>query len=309
MSHQSANLDTAPTLTREFVVNACRRAIAECLAELRRNSPDGRSAAEVYHSPEAEAAKQEILRVGRKLWQRQYVDGNGGNISYRLTERFVLATPTLVSKGDLLAEEIAMVDMENRQLCGSLPCTSEIKLHLEIYQAESRARAVLHCHPSYATAHAIAGAAPQGDLLPEQEIFVGPVVVTPYETPGSEGVSRSVLPYIHEHNTILLGNHGVVCWADTVTHAEWFAEVVETYCKTLSLARQINPSLTSLPPHKVDELLATKSRLGLPDPRLPKIARAALEPLASMAPADLSAADEQRLVEALAEKVIAALAR
>ena len=38
---------------------------------------------DLFTSPEAEAVKEEICHVGRKLWQRAYVDGNGGNISYR----------------------------------------------------------------------------------------------------------------------------------------------------------------------------------------------------------------------------------
>src|SRR5665647_2334894 len=40
----------------------------------------------LFHSPEAELIKAEIVAVGKKLWQRMYVDGNGGNISYRLTK-------------------------------------------------------------------------------------------------------------------------------------------------------------------------------------------------------------------------------
>ncbi|MGH9616576.1 MAG: class II aldolase/adducin family protein [Acidobacteriaceae bacterium] len=66
---------------------------------------------------------------------------------------------------------------------------------------------------------------------PEQEVFVGPVALAPYETPGTQAFAETVLPYVKNHNTILLTNHGVVCWADTVTHAEWYVEVVDTYCK------------------------------------------------------------------------------
>ena len=61
---------------------------------------------ELFHSPAAEAIKAEIVNIGRKLWQRMYVDGNGGNISYRLTPDAVLCTPTLVSKSDLRPEDL-----------------------------------------------------------------------------------------------------------------------------------------------------------------------------------------------------------
>lgn len=110
---------------------------------------------------------------------------------------------------------------------------------------------------------------PQGNLVPEQEVFIGPVVLAPYETPGTVEFARTVLPVVRQHNTILLANHGIVCWADTVTHAEWYAEVIETYCKTVMIASQLKSPLSEIPPNKVDELLEIKKRLGLPDARLP----------------------------------------
>jgi len=60
---------------------------------------------------------------------------------------------------------------------------------------------------------------------------------------GHAGICRDVLPYVHEHNTILLKNHGVVCWADTVTHAEWLCEIMDTYCRTYLIAKQIGEPL------------------------------------------------------------------
>ncbi len=57
--------------------------------------------------------------MGRKLWMRQFVDGNGGNISYRIGPNEVLCTPTLVSKFDLTPEDICLVDLEGNQIAGS----------------------------------------------------------------------------------------------------------------------------------------------------------------------------------------------
>ncbi len=212
--------------------------------------------------------KEEIVRVGRKLWERQYVDGNGGNISVRISPHYVLCTPTLCSKGDLRVEDLSLVDLNNYQICGDRPQTSEILLHLEIYKAVPSAKAVIHCHPPYATAHAVAGVVPPGNLIPEQEVFVGPLALAPYETPGTHAFAKTVLPYVKNHNTILLANHGIVCWADTVTHAEWYVEVVDTYCKTIMIASQLGQKLNEIPPDKIADLLALKKSLGLPDPRL-----------------------------------------
>jgi L-fuculose-phosphate aldolase len=144
-----------------FISDILRKALMDCLV-----TDGGASASEeplrLFDSPFANRIKEEIVKVGRKLWERQYVDGNGGNISARLSSKYVVCTPTLCSKGDLRVEDLSLVDIENRQICGNRAQTSEILLHIEIYKAVPSAQAVIHCHPPYATAHAIAGVVPQG---------------------------------------------------------------------------------------------------------------------------------------------------
>ena len=224
-------------------------------------------AAQLFHSAEAEAIKAEICAVGKKLWQRQYVDGNGGNISYRIGPDAVICTPTLLSKADLTPEDLCLVDLEGNQIAGTRPRTSEIFLHLEIYKAVPEAKAAVHCHPPHATAYAITGRVPPSRIIPEFEVFIGKVAISPYETPGTPAFAETVLPYVKQHNTVLLANHGIVCWADTVTHAEWYAEVVDTYCWTLMLAAQLGAPLSYISPEKTSDLLSIKKRLGLPDVR------------------------------------------
>jgi L-fuculose-phosphate aldolase len=255
-------------IDHESIASIVRRAVLDCLAANRSKQMAPDDPIHIFTSPEANALKEEIVRVGRKLWERQYVDGNGGNISVRLSPHYVLCTPTLCSKGDLRVEDLSLVDLDNYQICGDRPQTSEILLHLEIYKAVPKARAVIHCHPPYATAHAVAGVIPQGNLIPEQEVFVGPVALAPYETPGTHAFAKTVLPFVKNHNTILLANHGIVCWADTVTHAEWYVEVVDTYCKTVMIASQLSSKLNEISPDKIADLLAIKKKMGLPDPRL-----------------------------------------
>jgi L-fuculose-phosphate aldolase len=251
------------------------REVAQALAEALR-TPRGEeiSPLAVASSFEADALRAEILRVGRKLWERQYVDGNGGNISVRLGPEYVLCTPTMLSKGDMEPADICLADLDGNILAGDRSRTSELLLHLEIYKANAQARAVVHCHPPYATAFAMTGTAPPNGLISEYEMFVGPVAVAPYETPGTQAFAETVIPFVEEHNTILLTNHGVVCWSDTATHAEWLVEIVETYCKKYLIAKQIGEPLKFIPDSKIEEILAFKRRLGYPDARLGRPAQA-----------------------------------
>ncbi len=293
------------------VSSIVRRAVSECIASFKSPDPGPTASGttdadawEIFRSPAAQVIKEEIVLTGKKLWERQYVDGNGGNISARFAGNFVICTPTLCSKHDLSVESLCLVDLENRHICGSSRPTSEILLHLEIYKAVAAAKGVVHCHPPYATAHAIAGVVPPLNLIPEQEVFVGPVALSPYETPGTLAFAQTVLPFVQKHNTIFLANHGIVCWGDTVTHAEWYVEVVDTYCKTVLIARQLGVKINEIPPAKIDDLLAIKKKLGLPDPRL------AAEP-DSAAPANLPSSSRplreeeiDQLVSALTSQVM-----
>ncbi len=209
---------------------------------------------------------REIKRVGRKLWLRQYVDGSGGNISARLSPESIICTASLCGKGDLTLGDFAVVDMDGRQISGIKPPSSEILLHLEIYKNVPEARAVIHCHPPHAMAFAITGSIPQAGMVPEYEVFIGDVALIPYETPGTMEFAALAGAHVKNRNMLLLQNHGTVCWADTVTHAEWMVEVFDAYCRALILASHLNRGLAPIPKYKLAALREIRKKLGLPCP-------------------------------------------
>ena len=94
----------------------------------------------VFTRPKPRPSRRKYAPWARKLWMRQFVDGNGGNISYRIGPNEVICTPTLVSKFDLTPEDLSLVDLEGNQIAGTKPRTSEIFLHLEIYKAVPEAK-------------------------------------------------------------------------------------------------------------------------------------------------------------------------
>jgi L-fuculose-phosphate aldolase len=114
----------------------------------------------------------------------------------------------------------------------------------------------------------VTGTLPPNGYAAEYEYFVGPAALAPYETPGTLAFAETVVPLVRDHNTILLANHGVVCWSDTVTHAEWLVEILENYCRTWVIAQQTGRPLQPIRATKIHEILALKSRAGLPDARL-----------------------------------------
>lgn len=234
-------------------------------------SPDGSDYSPanlaLFNSPEANQIKKEICDMGKRLWMREYTDGNGGNISARIGPDAFICTPTGVSKGFMTPDMLCMVDGEGVQIAGTWKRSSEITTHLAIYRGAPAAKSVCHAHPVHATAFAVTGFEPPPRLIPEWEVFVGKAAMAPYKTPGSKEMAETIEPLARKHQSILMGNHGVICWGTSVEDAYFKMEITDAYCRTVFIAMQIPTRHTSIPCEKMGELLDIKKSLGLPDPR------------------------------------------
>ncbi len=226
------------------------------------------SAADVslFASKEANTIKEQICDIGRRIWAREYCDGNGGNISARIAPDRFICTPTGVSKGFMTPDMLCMVDSKGKQLGGTWKRSSEITTHMAIFNSTPEAVSVCHAHPCHAGAFAIKGMQPPPRLIPELEVFVGTVAYTPYKTPGSPEIAAEIFPLAPKHQSILMGNHGVICWGKSVEDAYFKMEITDAYCRTVILAQAI-PGAASIPCEKLPELLNIKKSLGLPDDR------------------------------------------
>ncbi|MBI3852924.1 MAG: class II aldolase/adducin family protein [Verrucomicrobia bacterium] len=221
----------------------------------------------LFNSPYCHALKEQLCEIGRRLWQRAYVDGNGGNIAIRVGEDIALCTPTLVSKGFMKPEDMCLVDFEGNQLCGAKKRTSEILMHLQIMKRQPKAVATCHCHPPYSTGFAVAGLVPPTCMIPEYEVFSS-VAVAPYRTPGTPEMGKLVADLVDKHNTILMANHGVVSWShNNVEDAYFKMEILEAYCRTVLVSAQLGKPAQTMTPEQLQDLLKIKQSLGIPDPR------------------------------------------
>jgi L-fuculose-phosphate aldolase len=222
-----------------------------------------------FNSAAIQELKRQICDIGRRLWQRAYVDGNGGNIAIRVGEDIALCTPTLVSKGFMQPEDMCLVDLEGNQLCSGngKKRTSEILMHLQIMKRQPRAVATVHCHPPYSTGFAVAGVEPPTCMIPEYEVFSS-VAIAPYRTPGTPEMGQLVADLVDKHNTILMANHGVVAWShNNVEDAYFKMEILEAYCRTVLVSSQLGKPPNTMTPAQLQDLLKIKQSLGIPDPR------------------------------------------
>jgi L-fuculose-phosphate aldolase len=205
--------------------------------------------------------RQEMCEIGRRIYARQFVAGNAGNISCRLSDEVLLCTPTLICKGFMQPDDLCTLDLAGKQLSGKRKLTSEILLHLEVYNRSPNIKAVVHCHPPHATAFAVAREDIPTGVLPEVDVFLSIVPRARYETPGGPEFAQTIRPFIGKANTVILSNHGVVSWGQSVEQAYWHAEILDSYCHVLLLARQLG-HVERLPEQKIQELRELRERFG-----------------------------------------------
>ncbi len=221
-----------------------------------------------FYSPEIQQLKERMVSIGKRIWGRGYVDGNGGNITIRVGDNLVLCTPTLISKGFMTVDDICMVDLEGAQVAGTRPSTSEVKTHLGILKRVPQAKSCVHAHPIYGTAFAVANVVPPSCLIPESEVFLGEIGLAPYETPGTLEVAESVGKLAEKHQSILMANHGVITWGKDVEEAFWKMENTDAVCHTFVIAQQLGDGPKQYGPDKLKDLIKIRKDLGMPDYRM-----------------------------------------
>lgn len=208
------------------------------------------------------AAKDAILDIGRRMYNKGFVAANDGNISCRVGDNAIWTTPTGVSKGFMTSEMLVKVDLLGNVLLGDLRPSSELKMHLRVYRENPELLGVTHAHPPICTAFAIAGRALDKAILTEAVLTLGEIPLAPYATPGTEEVPDSIAPFVHSHNGALLANHGALSWGRDVYEAWYRLESMEFYANILMYTDNVLRQQNLLTCTQVSDLEDIRRRNG-----------------------------------------------
>ncbi len=206
--------------------------------------------------------RQDIVEVGRLVYQKGWVAANDGNITIRLDSHRILSTPTGVSKGMMHPDDLIILNYEGKKIEGRREGTTEILMHLSIYKLRGDVRAVLHAHPPVATGFATNGRSLDQALLPEVIIGLGCVPLAAYGLPGTPELSAPMLPLIPKYDAILLANHGAVAYGDDVWRAFFRMETVEHFAR-INLVAELLGGPNVLPRQEVSKLFDARTRYGV----------------------------------------------
>lgn len=208
-------------------------------------------------------AKKTIIEIGKRMYDKGFVASNDGNISCKVGPSTIWTTPTGVSKGFMTPDMLVKMNFDGKVLMGKLKPSSEVKMHLRVYNENPEVMAVTHAHPPVATSFAIAGISLDRAILPEAVVNLGSVPIAHYATPGSQDVPDSIAPYCNTHNAVLLANHGALSWGKDLIEAYHRLESLEYYATVLMYTGRIIGRANELSCNQVEELITIREKLGI----------------------------------------------
>lgn len=215
--------------------------------------------------------RQEIVRIGRLMYEKGFICASDGNISARVEPGRLLITPSGLHKGLLEADQLLLIDETGHPLglrtaAGRrLKPTSELPMHLETYRQRPDIGAVVHAHPPITIALSIAGIPMADCLLPEVIVFLGLIPTTQYATPSSEENVRAIRDFIANHDAIVLQRHGSLTVGDSPMQAFMRLETMEQNARIALMLAQLGVR-QPLPPAEVEKLLHQRQQMGLARP-------------------------------------------
>ncbi len=175
---------------------------------------------------------KEIAGFMRRLYKRQLTTTSGGNISARCSEDTVLITPSATDKGRMHGRQIGKLDMSGTVKGMAFKPTIESNMHLEIYRRRPDVQAVIHAHPTVASAFAASDRKISTAYLAEAYVVLGEVVYVDYFCQGSRELALAVGSAIETCDCIMVRNHGVITVGRTLLEAFDRMEVLENAART-----------------------------------------------------------------------------
>jgi len=207
-----------------------------------------------------QTARRDLIQICHLMYQRSYVVSSDGNVSVRLDDGRILATPTMTCKGRMTEDLIAVTDIDGKSL-NNRKASSELAMHLLIYRERPDIKAVCHAHPPHGTAFAVAGLAIDQPILSEVILTLGCVPLASYGTPSTNELTEAMQPLVKHHNALLMANHGAVAYGADLWQAWDRLETLEHTAKIAILSRALGGS-KNLPSDAIEKLINVREASG-----------------------------------------------
>jgi L-fuculose-phosphate aldolase len=175
--------------------------------------------------------RKEIARFMRRLYRHGLTTTSGGNISRRISDDLIGITPSATDKGTMKWEEVGLVTMTGENLTENLKPSIELAMHLAIYRKKKEVSAIVHAHPTFATAFTAMKNKISTNLTAEAKAILGDPLFVPYALMGTSRLAELAADGIRDSDILLLENHGILTTGKTLLQAFDKIEVLENAAK------------------------------------------------------------------------------
>jgi len=212
-------------------------------------------------------ARRDIIEVCRRVYSHGWLAATDGNVTVLLDDNRIVATPTGVHKGYMLEDELIVLDRAGKVLAGTRPPSSELEMHLAVYDERPEVRSVLHAHPTTCIALSVAGVRLEQCLLPEVVFTFGSIPTAAYTTPTTREVPDELRKWVREFDAIILDRHGSVTVGENVFDAYNKLERLE-HVAEITYRASLLGTVQPLTCEQVTRLQNVGRNLGLPERKL-----------------------------------------
>lgn len=187
-----------------------------------------------------DTARHALVAAGIKLAAGGFVVGSAGNLSCRHGDRVVI-TATGAELGNMTIDDTVVVNLAGLQVAGTRRPSSELPLHLGIYNRRpGDVGAIAHAHALASTAVSCVVRGQLPTLHYACAELGGPPRIAPYATFGTDQLAVNVLEALgDDRSAALMQNHGSVAVGATLTEAIARLELLEWICQLHQVAHQL----------------------------------------------------------------------
>jgi len=184
--------------------------------------------------------KNEIIRVGKRLYSQGLAVAKSGNISAKLDNENILITASQSFLGSLVSGNIVKVNLNSNKSERGQDPSSELPLHSLVYK-NFPSKVVVHCHPPLINGY-FAVTSSLKALTFETKFYLGEVPIVNQDTP-TVTKPDAVIEALKANNLVVLKNHGAVAISGNFDEALSLVEALEEAVRTAAVARLFDKSV------------------------------------------------------------------
>ena len=202
-----------------------------------------------------DSEKKVVMEAAKRMSQRGFVVGTAGNVSMRLRDiegrQLMTVTPTGKYYDSISVEDMVVVDFKGNVIEGQHTPSVETMMHIEVYKTRKKVNAVIHSHPVFSSAIAVAGLEIPPIVDDQITYLGGGIKVADYALSGTQDLVQNVISALGPRNAVLMANHGALCvgrdMREAFTNLEMLEKTAKIYISVLSIGK-----LTAMPADAIE---------------------------------------------------------